>query len=189
MVKGKRNSKGGTDWHHSLISWRRHPSAQWESFTETRSRKISRLLFIVWKGSWFWLFTHFGQNQLPLHSKMLNSSDCCEGSVLTEDIWIISEKWKWNFNCKLVFQKFASVGSCQWKWKDVCFALKKISSEIQTENGTYGQIWSTWICFAKPTSSKPTRLSVLERDLMLCGARAFPFALPSACRWPPWLPA
>ena len=100
------------------------------------------------------------QNQLPLHSKMLNSSDCCEGSVLTEDIWIISEKWKWNFNCKLVFQKFASVGSCQWKWKDVCFALEKISSEIQTENGTYGQIWSTWICFAKPTSSKPTRLSV-----------------------------
>ena len=74
-------------------------------------------LFIVWKGSWFWLFTHFGaiksprrsrglfiapkcvksQNQLPLHSKMLNSSDCCEGSVLTEDIWIISEKW--NFKC------------------------------------------------------------------------------------------
>ena len=88
-----------------------------------------------------------------------------------------------------VFQKFASVCSCQWKWKDVCFALEKISSEIQTENGTYGQIWSTWICFAKPTSSKPTRLSVLERDLMLCGARAFPFALPSACRWPPWLPA
>ena len=26
------------------------------------------------------------QNQLPPHSKMLNSSDCCEGSVLTEDI-------------------------------------------------------------------------------------------------------
>ena len=54
----------------------------------------------------------------------------------------------------------------------VCFALEKISSEIQTENETYGYIWSTWICFAKPTSLKPTRLSVLERDLMLCGASA-----------------
>ena len=112
--------------------------------------------FIVWKGSWFWLFTHFGaiksprrsrglfiapkcvksQNQLPLHSKMLNSSHCCEGSVLTEDIWIISEKWKWNFKCMPVFQKFASVCSYQWKWKDVCFALEKNSSEIQTENVT-----------------------------------------------------
>ena len=101
--------------------------------------------FIVWKGSWFWLFTHFGaiksprrsrglfiapkcvksQNQLPLHSKMLNSSHCCEGSVLTEDIWIISEKWKWNFKCMPVFQKFASVWSCQWKWKDVWFCSRE----------------------------------------------------------------
>ena len=88
--------------------------------------------FIVWKGSWFWLFTHFGaikcvksQNQLPLHSKMLNSSDCCEGSVLTEVIWIISEKWKWNFKCMSMFQKFASVCSCQWKWKDVCFCSSR----------------------------------------------------------------
>ena len=151
-------------------------------FAAIKSPRRSRGLFIAPK-------CVKSQNQLPLHSKMLNSSDCCEGSVLTEDIWIISEKWKWNLKCMPVFQKFASVCSCQWKWKDVCFALEKISSEIQTENGTYGHIWLTWICFAKPTSLKPTRLSVLERDLMLCGARAFPFALPSACRWPPWLPA
>ena len=87
------------------------------------------LIFIVWKGSWFWLFIApkcvKSQNQLPLHSKMLNSSHCCEGSVLTEDIWIISEKWKWNFKCMPVFQKFASVWSCQWKWKDVWFCSRE----------------------------------------------------------------
>ena len=65
------------------------------------------------------------------------------GSILLSvwDIRIISEKWKWNFKCMPVFQKFASVCSCQWKWKDVCFALEKISSEIQTENVTCGHIW------------------------------------------------
>ena len=56
---------------------------------------------------------------------MLNSSECREGSVSTEDIWIISEKWKWNFKHQPVFQKFASVCSCQWKWKDVYALLSR----------------------------------------------------------------
>ena len=143
--------------------------------------KKTEIHFIVWKGSWFWLFTHFGaiksprrsrglfiapkcvksQNQLPLHSKMLNSSDCCEGSVSTEDIWIISEKWKWNFKRLPVFQKFASVCSCQWK----CMLLL---SDLKWYLWTHLR-WSTWICFAKPTSLKPTwsLALVLERDLLM----------------------
>ena len=31
---------------------------------------------------------------------MLNSAYNCEGCVLTENIWIISDKWKWNFKCQ-----------------------------------------------------------------------------------------
>ena len=89
-----------------------------------------------------------------------------------------------------VFQKFASVCSCQWKWKDVCSCSRENyfrNPDWKCDLWTHLR-WSTRVCFAKPTPLKPTRLSVRERDLMLWGARAS-FPCPSLIRWAPWVPA
>ena len=51
------------------------------------------------------------QNQLPLHSKMLNSSHCCEGSVLTDQP-IVSEIWQ-QLNGQNCWESCGGGGLCE----------------------------------------------------------------------------
>ena len=118
--------------------------------------------------------------------KMLISSHCCEGFVPTEDIWIVKEKWKWNFESMLVFKKSTSVYSCQWRWKDVWFALSENSSEIKNKNVTCGHIWDgRHGRFAKnltieanlTTRARKSKQNCTEPVLQPLSMKAFPYPL------------
>ena len=112
--------------------------------------------------------------------KHRKNCECChhhslfKGSVPTENNWKVKRKVK----VKLWKSSYASVGSWQWKWKEVPIAFMMKSSEISNENVSCGH-----------TTLKMDNMDMLANILRLLSGRSGGSwtcsSLFLACRWPP----